>query len=205
MLDWAAVATAVGTFSLAGVGTATWRQNRSLIKVASDEAFASNLLVAETVRDRELRWQPWPSVRWVDSVVGSGGNHDIELTNAGVGPAISCRLVIMQDGQDGFLTPAVDIPPSATVVVRADQVLDPSVSYPLSTWKDDDNFNHNAEALGAIFTKDVLGYRYRFLIVKDGSSRAIIERRERWRLGEDPEPSWAGYRVIWPDYGIQNS
>jgi hypothetical protein len=61
------------------------------------------------------------------------------------------------------------------------------------------------ESLGALFTKDILGTRYRFLVVKDGSSRAIIERRERWRLGEDPDPPWANYRVIWPDYGILNS
>jgi hypothetical protein len=107
--------------------------------------------------------------------------------------------------QDGWLTPAVDIPPGSTVTVRADQVLDGSVSVALSTWKGDDGFNHNVESLGAIFTKDILGTRYRFLVVKDGSSRAIIERRERWRLGEDPDPLWAGYRVIWPDYGVLNS
>jgi hypothetical protein len=78
-------------------------------------------------------------------------------------------MVVKQDGQDGWLTPAVNIPPGCTVTVRADQVLDPSVSVPLSTWKDDDGFNHNAESLGAIFTKDILGTRYRFLVVKDGS------------------------------------
>jgi hypothetical protein len=206
MSDWPAFATAVGTISLAAVGAMTWRQNRSLVKAASDEASASNALVAVAVRDRELRWEPWPSVRWTGSVVGSGGpNHDIELTNAGGGPAVSCRLVVMQDGQDGWLTPAVDIPPGSTVTVRADQVLDGSVSVALSTWKGDDGFNHNVESLGAIFTKDILGTRYRFLVVKDGSSRAIIERRERWRLGEDPDPLWAGYRVIWPDYGVLNS
>lgn len=89
MLDWAAFATAVGTISLAAVGAMTWRQNRSLVKAASDEASASNALVAVAVRDRELRWEPWPSVRWTGSVVGSGGpNHDIELTNAGGGPAV---------------------------------------------------------------------------------------------------------------------
>lgn len=206
MTDWPAFWTAVGTICLAAVGAATWRQNRSLVKAASAEALSSNALVAETVRDRELRWEPWPSVRWIDSVVGSGGsNHDIELTNAGGGPAVSCRLVVKQDGQDGWLTPAVDIPSGSTVRVRADQVLDGATSIPLSTWRGDDGVNHNAEVLGAIFTKDILGARYRFLVVKDGSSRAIIERRERWRLGEDHEPTWAGYRMIWPDYGILNS
>lgn len=205
MLNWPAVATSGGTICLAWVGAATWRQNRSLVKAASDEASASNALVAETVRDRELRWEPWPSIRWINSVVGSGGPHEIELTNAGVGPAVSCRLVVMQSGQDGWLTPAVDIPPGSTVTVRADQVLDPSASIPLSTWKGDDGFDHNAESLGAIFTKDILGTRYRFLVVKDGSSRAIIERRERWRLGEGPEPLWASSRVIWPDYGVEGS
>jgi hypothetical protein len=206
MTDWAAIATAVGTISLAAVGSATWRQNRSLVKASSDEASASNALVAETIRDREIRWEPWPGVRWTGSVGGSGGpGLNIELTNAGGGPAVSCRLVVKGVGQHGWLTPAVDIPAGATVVVCADQVLDGSVSVPLSTWKGDDGFNHNVESLGAIFTKDILGSRYRFLVVKDGSSRAIIEHRERWRPGEDPDPSWAGYRVIWPDYGNLNS
>lgn len=205
-MDWPATATAVGTISLAAVGTASWLQNRSLIKVASKEASASNALVAVAVRDRELRWEPWPSVRWIESIVGSGGpNHDIEFTNAGGGPALSCRLVVKQDGQDGWLSPAVDITPGSSVTVRADQVVDVSVSIPLSTWKGDDGFNHNAESLGVILTKDILGNRYRFLVVKDGSSRAIIERRERWSLGEDPVPSWAGIKVIWPDYGVSDS
>jgi len=206
MTDWPAIATALGTISLAAVGSATWRQNRTLVKASSDEASASNALVAETIRDREIRWEPWPSVRWTGSVVGSGGpGLNIELTNAGGGPAVSCRLVVKGFGQDGWLTPAVDIPAGATVIVCADQVLDGSVSVPLSTWKGDDGFNHNVESLGAIFTKDILGTRYRFLVVKDGSSRAIIEHRERWRPGEDPDPPWAGYRVIWPDYGTSNS
>jgi hypothetical protein len=206
MTNWPTIATAVGTISLAAVGAASWRQNRSLVKVGSDQALASKALVAETVRDRELRWEPLPSVRWTGSIVGSGGpDHDIELTNAGGGPAVSCRLVLKGEGQDGWLSPSIDIPPGSTVIVRADQVLDGSVSVPLSTWKGDDGFNHNVESLGAIFCKDILGTRYRYLVVKDGSSRAIIERRERWRLGEDPDPSWAGYRVIWPDYGNLNS
>lgn len=136
MWDWPATATAIGTIGLAAVGAATWRQNRWLVKAASDEASASNALVAAAVRDRELRWEPWPSVRWTGSVVGSGGpNHDIDVTNAGGGPALSCRLVVMQDGQDGWLTPAVDIPPGSTVTVRASQVLDGPVSVALSTWK----------------------------------------------------------------------
>jgi hypothetical protein len=206
MADWPTVATAVGTISLAVVGAATWRQNRSLVNASSDEAAASNALVAETIRDRELRWEPRPNVRWIGSVVGSGGpQNNIELTNAGGGPAVSCRLVVMQDGQDGWLTPAMDIPPGSSVTVIADQVLDASVSVPLSTWMAEDGFNHNAESLGAIFTKDILGNRYRFIVVKDGTSRAIIERRERWRPGEDPDPTWAGYRVIWPDYGTPSS
>ena len=129
----------------------------------------------------------------------------VELTNSGGGPAVLCRLVVMGDGQDGWLASAVDIPPGSTVTVRADQVLDGSVSVPLSTWNGDDGFNHNVESLGAIFAKDILGTRHRFLVVKDGSSRAIIERKERWRLVEDPDPSWAKYRVIWPDYGTLNS
>lgn len=70
--------------------------------------------------------------------------------------------------------------------------------------KGDDGFNHNVETLGAIFTKDILGTRYRFLVVKDGSARVIIERRERWRLDQDLAAPWAGYRVIWPDYGVSN-
>ena len=206
MTDWPAIATAAGTISLATVGAATWRQNRALVKASTDEASASNALVAETVRDRELRWEPVPGVRWPGNVVGSGGpGRGIELTNAGGGPAVSCRLVIMRDGQDGWLTPAVDIPPGSAVTVQADQVLDGSISTALSTWEDDDGFNHNAESLGAIFAKDILGTRYRFLVVKDGSSRSIIERRERWRLGEDPKPQWANYRVIWPDYGALSS
>lgn len=205
MWDWPAIATAVGTISLAAVGAGALRQNRSLVKAAFDEASASSALVAEAVRDRELRWEPWPSVRWTGSVVGSGGpNNDIEITNAGGGPAVSCRLVVKQDGRDGWLTPAVDIPSGSTVTVRADQVLDGALSVALSTWKGDDDFDHNAESLGAIFTKDILGNRYRFLVVKDGSSRAIIERRERCRLGDNDSP-WAGYRVIWPNYGISNS
>jgi hypothetical protein len=205
MWDWPAIATAVGTIGLAVVGAGALRQNRSLVKAASDEASASRALIAEAVRDRELRWEPWPSVHWTGSVVGSGGpNNDIEITNAGGGPAISCRLVVKQDGQDGWLTPAVDIPSGTTITLRADQVLDGAVSVPLSTWKGDDNFNHNSESLGAIFTKDILGNRYRFFVVKDGSSRAIIERRERWRLGDNDSP-WADCRVIWPNYGVPNS
>jgi hypothetical protein len=202
MSDWPSVATAVGTLSLAVVGAGTLRQNRSLMKNASDEVAASNKLIAETVRDRELRWQPSPGVQWTLSVVGSGGPvNAIELTNAGGGPALSCRLVVKQDGQEGWLTSAVDIPAGSTLSVLADQVLDTAISVPLSTWVAEDGFNHNLESLGAIFTKDILGSRYRFLVVRDGSSKAIIEQRERWRVGEEPQPAWARSRVIWPDYG----
>ena len=202
MPDWTSIATAVGTLSLAAVSTATLRQNRSLVKTASDEVKASNKLIAEVVRDRELRWQPSPGIRWFQSAVGSGGPvNGIELTNAGGGPALSCRLVVKQDGQDGWLTPAVDIPPGSSQKILADQVLDAAISVPLSTWKAEDGFDHNAESLGAIFTKDILGSRYRFIVVKDGASRAIIEHRELWRIGEQPQPTWAKSRVIWPDYG----
>ena len=206
MTDWAAIATAVGTFSLAAVGTATWRQNRSLVIATSEEAAASNSLVAETIQDRELRWEPVPSVRWPGHVVGSGGpDVPIELKNAGGGAAITCRLVIKQgpDGLDGWLSSAIDIAPGETVTIRVEQKLDSTTSTPLSTWQGEDGVGHNAESLGAIFTKDVLGTRYRFLVVRDGSDQVIIERRERWHPGRDPEPPWAGYRVIWPDYGVR--
>ncbi len=201
MTDWPAVWTAVGTLSLAAVGAGAWWQNRSLVK-------SSGALVTETQRDRELRWAPVPSVHWTREAVGTGGPRSwMELTNAGGGPAISCRVVIKQHtgGVDGWLSRAVDIPSGETKPILADQVLDTSTSIPLSTWYDDEGFGHNVESLGAIFTKDILGYRYRFLVVKDGDTRAIIERYERWRPGETPEPSWAGYRVIWPDYGIGGS
>jgi hypothetical protein len=202
MSDWPSIATAVGTLSLASVSAITLRQNRSLVKTASDEVNASNKLIAEVVRDRELRWQPSPGVDWYQSVVGSGGPvNGIELTNAGGGPALSCRLVVKQDGQDGWLTPAIDIPPGSSKRILADQRLDAGTSVPLSTWKAADGSNHNSESLGAIFTKDILGNRYRFLVVKDGSARAIIEYRELWRVGEQPQPAWAKSRVIWPDYG----
>ncbi len=180
----------------------TLRQNRSLVRTASDEVNASNKLIAEVVRDRELRWQPSPGVRWFQSAVGTGGPvNGIELTNAGGGPALSCRLVVKQDGQDGWLTSAIDIPPGVSLKTLADQVLDAATSVPLSTWKAEDGFNHNSESLGAIFTKDILGNRYRFLVVKDGSKRAIVEHREMWRVGETPQPEWATSPVIWPDYG----
>ena len=203
-MNWPTFVTAVGTTSLSLVGAATWLQNRSLVKAARQEASASAALIAETVRDRDLRWEPWLSVRWPESIVGSGGRHDIEITNAGGGPALTCRLVVKQDGQDGWLTPAVDIPVGHTVNLRADQVVDGAVASELSTWLGDDGFNHNVESLGAIFAKDVLGTRFRFLVVKDGSSRAIVEHRERWRLNDDPGPSWSKNRVIWPDYGVPN-
>ena len=70
---WPAIAAAVDTICLATVGATTWRQNRSLVKTASIESSASNFVVAETVRDRELRWEPLPSVQWIKRVVGSGG------------------------------------------------------------------------------------------------------------------------------------
>ena len=178
MRDWPSIATAVGTLSLATVSAITLRQNRSLVKTASDEVIASNKLIAEVVRDRELRWQPTPGVNWFQSVVGSGRPvNGIELTNAGGGPALSCRLVVKQDGQDGWITSAVDIPAGSSLRLLADQVLDAGTSIYLSTWEAEDGFNHNSESLGAIFTKDILGNRYRFLVVKDGSARAIIEHQ----------------------------
>ena len=203
MVGWPSVITAVGTGSLAAVGVFVWRQNGKLVQAAIHGASASNLLVAEEMRGRELQWEPWPSVRWVNSVVGSGGKDmEIELTNSGGGPAISCRLVVKQCGNDGWITPALDVPSGATVSFCASQVLDTSSSVPLCTWVGEDEFNHNAESVAAIFTKDVLGARYRFLVVRDGSSQVIIERRERWRVGEVPVPTWAFQKVIWPDYGV---
>jgi hypothetical protein len=203
LVDWTGIASAVGTLSLAAVGTATWRQNRALIKAATDEASASNVLVAETVKDRELQWEPWPSVRWIGSKIGTGGPiSEIELINAGGGPAIACRLVVKQDGNNGWVSPARDIPAGSAVSVLASQVLNTSSSFPLCTWEGDDGFAHNAESVGAIFAKDVLGTRYRFLVVKDGSSQVIIEHRDRWRAGENPVPTWSANKVIWPDYGM---
>lgn len=204
-MNWWGIATAIGTVGLAFVGGLTWRQNRALVKSATEEASASNALIAEVVRDRELRWEPWPSVHWLGSVPGSGGeNAEIELTNAGGGPAICCRLVVKQAGNDGWLTPAVDIPAGSTVLVRAAQVLDTGVSVLLSTWTGEDGFSHNVESVGAIFTKDVLGRRYRFMVVKDGSTRVMIEHRDVWRPGDQPVPPWATVRAIWPDYGKPN-
>lgn len=202
MIDWSSVAIAVGTLGLAAVGALSLRQNRSLVRTASEEANASKKLIAEVVRDRELRWQPSPGVRWHQSVVGSGGPHNsIELSNAGGGPALSCRLVVKQDGQDGWITAAIDIPAGSSLRVVADQPLDTSTSIPLSTWMAEDGFNHNSESLGAIFTKDILGNRYRCLVVREGARSAMIEVQERWRVGDAPVPPWAMSRAIWPDYG----
>lgn len=197
------ITTAAGTVALALVGGFSFRQNRSLIKAANAEAKASADLVTEMQRDRELTWQPVLSVRWPAHVPGTTGHQiEIELTNAGGGPAISCRYVGMpRENSLETMSAAIDVPAGRTVKIFANQQQDRNVSTRLCTWTDEDGVGHNAEAMGAIFAKDVVGTRYRFLVVKDSRSQPLIERVERWRREEGVEPPWGSNRDIWPDYG----
>lgn len=196
------VATAVGTIALATVGAMTFWQGRRLIKAASEEARASTDVVVEMQRDRVLAWQPVLSVRWPSHVPGAVGQEvPIDLINAGGGPALSCRYVGMprEEGLE-TMSAAVDIPSGQTVRIFANQQMDRGESASLCKWTDSQGFGHTVEGMGAIFSKDIFDTRYRFLVVKDSRSQAIIERVERWAPSTEPKPSWAGNRDIWPDY-----
>lgn len=186
------------------MGALTLRQGRKMIEVASDEVKASNELITETRTDRELQWRPVPSVSWPRHVVGAVGSADIQIQNSGGGPAISTRYVGRLDPlPTGYMSRSVDVPSGQSVELKADLPLDLDLCTSLLTWTDELGFNHNAESIGAIFTKDVLGNRFRFLVVKDRHSKPIIERSERWRPGEIAKPTWANCRDIWPDYGVE--
>lgn len=203
-MNVAAWATAVGTLALALVGAGAFRQGRSLTKAASDEATASRDLVSEMRNDRELAYRPVLSVHWPSHVPGTVGAHvPIDLTNAGTGPAVSCRYVGITGDQDPLesMSATVDVPAGHKVEIFADQQLDRNESFALCKWVDESGFGHTVESMGAIFAKNVLGWRYRFVVVKDSRSQPLVERVERWRPGQSPEPTWASCRDIWPDYG----
>ncbi len=202
-MDVAAWTAAAGTLALAIVAGGSFRQGRSLIRAATDEASASRDLVTEMQRDRELQCQPVLSVRWPSHVAGTTGTDvPIELTNAGTGPAISCRYVTLARDPSPLelMTPGVDVPPGRTVTAHADLQLDRNETFQLCKWVDDQGFGHTSDTMGAIFAKDVLGHRYRFVVVKDSRQQPLIERVDRWLPG-DPEPAWMS-RDIWPDYGV---
>jgi hypothetical protein len=205
-VDVAAWATAVGTLALALVGAGAFHQGRSLIRAATDEATASRDLVSEMRNDRELAYRPVLSVHWPSHVPGTVGVHvPIELTNSGTGPAISCRYVGVVQDQNPLesMSAVVDVPGGQTVTIHADQQLDRNESFALCKWVDESGIGHTLEAMGAIFAKDALDWRYRFIVVKDSRSQPLIERVERWRPGESPEPTWTTCRDLWPDYGVQ--
>ena len=199
-----AIITAAGTTGLAVVGAISMRQGREMIRAASDEAKASNDLVTETRKDRELQWQPVPSVSWPRHVVGAIGNADIHVQNSGGGPAISMRYVGRLDPlSSGWMSKSIDVPVGQFVELQANLPLDLDLCMRLMTWKGEDGLNHNSESIGAVFAKDILGNRYRFIVVKDRHSQPIIERSERWHPGEVTKPQWAKCRDIWPDYGVE--
>jgi hypothetical protein len=196
-------ATAGGTVALALVGAFTLRQGRKVIKSAGDQAQASRDLVVETRNDRDLLWQPIPSVSWPNSVVGAIGPVEIHVQNSGGGPAVSMRYVGKHEpSQTGYMTKSVDVPAGQFVILRADLPIDSGVLTNLITWQDESGFNHNSETIGAILTKDVLGNRYRFIVVKDRHSQPIIEKVERCHHSDNPRPVWSRSRDVWPDYGL---
>lgn len=201
----AAWATAIGTIGLAVVGAGAFRQGRGLIKAATDEAKANRDLVVEMRTDRDLAYKPVLSVHWTMHKPGTVGPRvPIELTNSGTGPAITCRYVGLTPDQGPLetMSHAVNVPAGHTLTIQTDQQLDRNESVALCKWVDDSGLGHTVETLGAIFAKDVLGWRYRFIVVKDTRSKPLVERVERWRPGEPPEPSWARCRDIWPDYEV---
>jgi hypothetical protein len=201
-----AVISAAGTVSLAVVGGISMHQGGAMIKAANDEAKASNDLVSETRKDRELQWRPVPSVSWPKHVVGAIGNADIHIQNSGGGPAISMRYVgRFGPSSSGWMSKAIDVPVAQFVEVKADLIIDLDLCTMLMTWEGEDGFDHNSESIGAIFTKDILGNRYRFFVVKDRHSQPIIERSDRWHPGQITKPKWARCRDIWPDYGVEES
>ncbi len=207
-MDVATWTTAAGTAALAIVGGLAVFQNRRLVSAATEEATASRDLVVETRADRELSYRPVLSVHWPSHVPGSvGPNIYLELTNSGTGPALSCRYVGMPAGQSPLecMTRSLDVPPGKTVEARTTQQLDRNEALALCRWIDESGIGHTHDTLGALFAKDLLNWRYRFVVVKDSQSQPLIERVERWRPGESPAPSWARSRDIWPDYGTAGS
>ena len=174
-----------------------------MVRAATDEAKASNEVVQEMRRDRDLSWCPIMSVRWPSHAPGSvGSGVGIELTNSGSGPAITCRYVGTSSGQDPIeaMSPAVDVAPGHTVATVISQQIDRNESMRLSKWIDDRGLGHTVDTMGAIFAKDVFGNRYRFVVVKDSRQQALIEHVDRWSPGEG-HPDWMS-RDVWPDYGV---
>jgi hypothetical protein len=133
------VVTAVGTIALATVGGMAYWQGRKLIKAASDEAKASAAVIVEMQHDRQLAWQPVLSVSWPSHVAGTVGPEvQIELTNSGGGPGISCRYLGMpREDTLKNMSVAVDVPSRGTKRIVTNQQMDRNESTELCKWIDD--------------------------------------------------------------------
>jgi hypothetical protein len=189
--------TAIATFAVAGatilLAVVTWR----LAGQAKLEAEATKRLAMEAKTDRLLAWRPLLNVRIDQEPLGVSQPFQImRLTNAGVGPALSCRYVRWTTDHNGWwATPSVGVSAAGTseplMEIRHGGTRVPNDLFAPGP-------DTPSEIVAAIFCKDALGRRYRFPMTI--GERSVLEP-DVWPDEDNPNevvlPPWVTCVELW--------
>jgi hypothetical protein len=175
----AAVATAVAAVFTALMATATRR-----------DADASVKLVGEAQRDRELAHRPFLSLPGMGRSEGQvSGSFRVE--NIGMGPALGC-VALIQDpsGKWCATTRGIDLASGEGSNMRLR----------LAKSNVKDYFGDGDGVIGALFCRDILDDRHRFLLRDTPTEQIVVFAWERFRTFDAEEkvaPAWAVESQLW--------
>lgn len=201
--DWVALggiaqfAAAAATIGLAGVTTYMAIKTRQVAAATKDESAATVSLAQEAQRDRELAWRPQLSlVAFKAATYDKGERIQVEVKNAGGGPAIDCKVVVRRQ-EHWWLIRLGDIQVNSSGASDGGEQ---------PTACPDEVFHYVSHGLIVVAAKqrdmmilcsDVLGRRFRFPVEN------VFDRPESWRFlrpevsPESSRPMWAIQPALW--------
>ncbi|SRR6266851_2087362 len=169
-------------------------ETKAIAAATRDEAEATLAVVKETERDRDLQWRPALSViLW-----RSQGNivNELEIVNAGGGPAIGVRYLV-RDGRRWAMLAARDIPAGGQTERASSGEMPGEPDADLFA-PPEASADHRGETIAVLLCSDALGRRYRFPYATGPTGGRHWYPPEMWTPGSGTSPPWSTPPYLWP-------